>query len=164
VEEDLAVDDAPAPPAHLSTSDLVSCLVLARQLAARRSQRRRRWQVREGTSPGSTRPQTRALLASQRASPQLVPDPALLIGNGAMLGLPWMCGMVRTLGGEKRTAREGVSGPFVEGYVYGAYVQEVSLLQRAKPAAARSSASGESHSTFPARRQRARSVTASDST
>lgn len=57
----------PAPPAPLSTSDLVSCLVLARQLGVRPSQRTSR-QSQGRHFPWVLLPQAPALLASQRAA------------------------------------------------------------------------------------------------
>ena len=49
-----------------------------------------------GHVPGSySAPRARALLASQRAAPQLVPDPALLIGDEAVPRLPWTGGNVQ---------------------------------------------------------------------
>lgn len=75
------------PFAHLHRSASPFVLVHPRRGAGDR--------VREGTSPGRSRPfETRALLASQRAPPQSFPDApfSLLVGDGSNPDLPWRAG------------------------------------------------------------------------
>ena len=68
--------------------------------AAGAARRRRQRTSQGGHVPGSdSAPRARALLASQRAAPQLVPDPALLIGDEADAQPP--------LVGQERSARLG---------------------------------------------------------